>query len=165
MKSIILTGIGICSFTALSFAQQINGKILLNKNSKNTIELGSPDAVELYAQLRANEMPVNFIFEGTQLPKTTSGKEVALIQFRTTIKYNGKEIASMKRSPIPFFPGDMFMPVETFDIIPILVLNTDKRTAQDKSRLAPGKYEVILEAIPIDTKGAIKPATLVFEVR
>lgn len=166
MKSIIITFVSLCTFfSSPSHAQQINGKILLNKSSKITIELKTSETVGLYAQLRGNEVPINFIFEGSQLPKTTSGEQVALVQFRTTIKHNGKEIASMKRSPMPFFPGDMFMPVETFDMIPLLVSNGNKRTTQTNGKLTPGKYEVIFEAIPIDAKGEIKPASLVFEVR
>lgn len=161
MKNGILIFASLFAFTSAGFAQQVNGEILLNQRSRNSIELKTPEAVGLYAQLREKEMAVNFIFKGSGLAKTKSGNDVALIWFRTTVKHNGKEIGSMKRSPMPFFPGDMLMPVETFDIISILVSGKN----QPNERLLPGKYEVIFEAAPVNAKGEIKPASLTFEVR
>ena len=81
--------------------------------------------------------------------------------FRATtilaVKKDGKTIGSIKRNPIPFFPGDMFMPVETFDFISILS-NIQTNTNDRISEIPKGNYEIILEAKPIGVKGNISSA-------
>lgn len=159
MKNIISLIICLFAFVVTSVAQEVQGKILLNERSENRIELKVSEPVGLYAQLREKAVAINFVFEGKGLSRTSSGQEVALIWFRTTVKHNGKEIGVGKRDPMPFFPGDMWMPVETFDIISILA------GGKANAKLSPGKYEVVLEAMPTGAKGEIKPASLFFEVR
>lgn len=64
---------------------------------------------------------------------------------------------------MPFFPGDMLMPVETFDFISLL--SDPRKNASDKvSEMEPAKYEVILEANPIHVKGQISSASFRFDI-
>ncbi|NJN50229.1 MAG: hypothetical protein HC798_03440 [Polaribacter sp.] len=97
------------------------------------------------------------MFTGSDLTPNTEKQEVVQFVFNTTVKRDGKVIGNSKRSPIPFFPGDMLIPVETFDFISILSnLNT---TTNDKiSEIPSGSYEIIIEAKAIGVKGAIAPA-------
>jgi len=60
---------------------------------------------------------------------------------------------------MPFFPGDMFIPVETFDFISMLsYLKENSDTTV--SEIPKGNYEIILEAKPVGVKGEISEAKL-----
>ena len=100
-----------------SFAQYVQGEIKVKEQSKLEISLKSNKAVNLFADFRENKFPIQFVFTGNSLPLNSDKKIVVSFVFTTTLKKDGKVIASSKRSPMPFFPGDMFMPVETFDFI------------------------------------------------
>lgn len=146
-------------------AQEINGKILINQLETYHIEFEGQEVVKLYAQLRVKDFSINFQFEGNNMPLTNDGKQVSLIQFNTIVKFNGREIANFKRNPMPFFPGSMFMPIETFELISLLTLGNDRKGSIANQKLQPGKYEVILEAKSLDATGNIKPSILKFEVK
>lgn len=165
MKNFIITILAICTYSTYSHAQEVKGKILINQNESTKIELKGQEVVNLYAQLRNPDIAIHFIFEGSKLATTTDGKQVSLIEFKTTIKHNGRVISTIKRQPMPFFPGSMFMPIETFDLISMLATSKDRKGAAANSKLAPGKYEVTFEANALDARGTIKPATLIFDVR
>ncbi len=59
---------------------------------------------------------------------------------------------------ILFFPGDMFMPVETFDFIPILFKNVKE------GQLPKGSsYDILLEVMPVGgVKGNKAQAFILF---
>jgi hypothetical protein len=69
-----------------------------------------------------------------------------------------------KRSPSPFFPGDMFMPVETFDFISILS-NIQTNSNEKVSEIPSGTYEIILEAKSLGIKGDIAPARFYLKIQ
>jgi len=144
-------------------AQEVKGKLTVSGDSKKELSLQSSEAVDLYAALRDQAYPIHFVLDGNSLPKTESGNPVAIIWFRTTLKRDGKVISKLDRAPMPFFPGNMFMPVETFDLISQLTTTTGK--ADPTSKMAPGSYEVILEAGPVGAKGSISAASMVFSVK
>ena len=93
----------------------------------------------------------------------TDKKEVVQFVFTTTIKKDGKVLGNMKRAPIPFFPGDMFMPIETFDIISMLS-NLQTNANGKVSEIPSGNYEIILEAKPSGVKGQISPIRMFLKV-
>lgn len=159
---LILSVFGLFLLTK-AHAQEVKGKLTVSGGTKKELALKSSDAVDLYAALRDQAYPIHFVLEGNSLPKTQSGNQVAIIWFRTTLKRDGKVISKLDRTPMPFFPGDMLMPVETFDLISQLTVANGK--ADPTSRIPSGNYEVTLEAGPVGAKGSISAASLVFSVK
>lgn len=140
-------------------AQSISGAIKIKEQSKIEIQAKSNKVVSLYAAFRENQYPILFSFKGSDLPYNSDKQQVVNIQFITTIKKDGKVIASIPRKPIPFFPGNMFMPVETFDFVSIL--SSIQKNSLDKiSEIPAGNYEIVLEAKTLDVKGEISPLSL-----
>ena len=162
MKKIIFIAIiGLCGFFAN--AQLVQGEMLLGEQSKTEIKLKNNKAVNLYAAFREGNYPVHFIFSTDAVPLNSDKKEVVQFVFTTTVKRDGKIIGNVKRNPIPFFPGDMFMPVETFDFISILS-NLQTNSEDRISEIPKGNYEILLEAKPINMKGEIASARLFLKI-
>jgi hypothetical protein len=162
MKTSILTVL-ILLFYTFSHAQLVQGELKINDKNKTEINLKSNKIVNLYADFREKTHQINFVFTGIDLPQNNEKQEVIQFVFNTTIKKDGKILGSMKRSPTPFFPGDMLMPVETFDLISILS-NIQTNTNDKVSEIPKGNYEVILEAKPIGVKGEIKAGIIWFKI-
>lgn len=161
MKKIMI--ILICVFGIKSQAQLIQGEIKINEQSKTEISLKSNKIVNLYANFREQKHKINFVFTGTNLALNEEKQEVVQFVFNTIVKKNGKIIGNLKRNPIPFFPGDMLMPVETFDFISIL--SNIQTNSNDKiSEISSGNYEIILEAKALGIKGEIAPARFFLKI-
>lgn len=161
MKKIMITVLLV--FAVKSQAQLVQGEIKINEQSKAEITLKSNKIVNLYADFREKKHQINFVFTGVDITPNSDKKEVVQFVFSTTVKKDGKTIGSMKRAPIPFFPGDMFMPVETFDFISILS-NLQTNTSDKVSEIPKGNYEVILEAKPLGVKGEISSLRMYLKV-
>lgn len=155
MKNTIL--ILLLVFGIKSQAQLVQGELKINNQSKAELTIKSNKAVNLYADFRENKYKINFVFTGTDIPLNADKKEVVQFVFNTIIKKDGKVIGSMKRAPIPFFPGDMFMPVETFDFISMLS-NLQTNGNEAISEIPSGSYEISIEAKALGVKGEIIPA-------
>ncbi|KIX21559.1 hypothetical protein SY27_07620 [Flavobacterium sp. 316] len=155
MKKTIL--ILLLVFAIKSQAQLVQGELKINNQAKVELIIKGNKAVNLYADFRENKYKINFIFTGTDIPLNSDKKEVVQFVFNTTIKKDGKVLGSMKRTPIPFFPGDMLMPVETFDFISMLA-NLQTNSNEKVSEIQSGNYEIILEAKGLGVKGEITPA-------
>lgn len=162
MKKRILTAI-ICCFTSISFAQLVQGELKVKEQSKLELTVQSNKAVNLYADFRENKYPIQFAFTGNSIPINSDKKVVVQFVFTTIVKKDGKVVGTTKRNPIPFFPGDMFMPVETFDFISILS-NLQNNSEDNISEIPKGNYEILLEAKPINMKGEIASARLFFKI-
>lgn len=160
-KIILITIIALCSL--VSKAQLVQGEMLLGEQSKTEIKLKNNKAVNLFADFRDGKYPIHFIFSTNAIPLNSDKKEVVQFVFTTTVKRDGKIIGTTKRNPIPFFPGDMLMPVETFDFISLLS-NIQTNTLETVSEIPKGNYEIILEAKPIGVKGEIKSAKIFIKV-
>lgn len=145
-------------------AQSVKGEILISEKSNTEIKLGTNKAVDLYATFREQKIPILFRFKGTDIPLNEEKKEVVEFVFTTILKKDGKVIKKQKREPMPFFPGDMLMPVETFDFISLLSDN-GKNSRDNVSKMEPGKYEIILEVKPVNIKGQISPASFRFAIK
>ncbi|MFN4198372.1 MAG: hypothetical protein ACK4FS_05015 [Flavobacterium sp.] len=148
----------------LTLAQTIEGSLSINEKSSFTIELHSNKAVDLYAGFRNQKYPILFRLQGTDLIKNDQKQEVVLIAFKTTLRHNGNVIGQVERQPLPFFPGDMWMPVETFDVISLLTKMSDT-SPNVLTTLPKGSYEVIIEAQSLGIKGKIQPAVIYFFVK
>lgn len=162
MKKIFI--LVVCAFFAQNTqAQLVQGELKIDGNSKTEIAFKGNKAVNLYADFRENKHKINFIFTTTDIPLNSEKKEVVQFVFSTTIKKDGKLLGNMKRTPMPFFPGDMLMPVETFDFISML--SNLQTNADDKvSEIPSGNYEIILEAKPLGIKGEISPIRMILKV-
>jgi hypothetical protein len=141
----------------------VKGKLVCNDASKTQIEVTSQHPVEFYAQFKSEMHHIRLIFEGTGLQTSfNTGKEepYSLIEFTSIIFFNGKQIDLVKRKPFPFFPGDMLMPIETFDAIPSL-----QQFANKYGGLLPlGNYEIRLQAKSTDARGTITGALINFKL-
>jgi hypothetical protein len=137
----------------------VQGEMKINEQSKAEIMLKSNKIVNLYADFREKKHQINFVFKAIDFPQNSDKQEVVQFVFSTTVKKDGKVLGNFKRSPIPFFPGDMLMPVETFDFISILS-NIQTNSNETISEIPKGNYEVILEAKPVGVKGEIQSARI-----
>ncbi|CAL2091155.1 hypothetical protein [Tenacibaculum sp. 190524A05c] len=154
-------------------AQEINGGLLLNNNKEIMLSLESKSAVDLFKQFKVNTYKIGFNFKADGLKKNEEGEFVVFFDFMTVVKKDGRTIRKVRRHiPMPYFPGEMFLPAEAFDFIGVLSVTSwddmEKRTfvPQQKSGiLKSGKYEVQLSAIPRDVKGKIDPVTFGFVVK
>src|SRR5690606_13593132 len=135
MKKIITSAILFVAFNG--FAQLVQGEINIKKQSKMELNTKSNKAVNLLADFRENKYPIHFAFTTTDVPLNSDKKEVVQFVFSTTVKKDGKIIGSIKRSPMPFFPGDMLMPIEAFDIISVLS-NIQTNTPETVSEIPKG---------------------------
>ncbi len=145
-------------------AQLIQGELKINEQTKAEISLKSNKIVNLYAAFRAQKHKINFVFTGTDLPVNEEKQQVVQFVFNTIVKRDGKVLGNSKRSPIPFFPGDMLMPVETFDFISILS-NIQTNTNDKISEIPSGAYEIILEAKALGIKGNISSARFYLKIQ
>ncbi|MEO5910317.1 MAG: hypothetical protein ABIP95_05480 [Pelobium sp.] len=148
--------------TADAKAQSILGSIKVKEQSKLEIIAENNNVINLYAAFRENKYPILFSFNASDIPLNSDKKEVVMIQFFTTLKKDGKVIGTIERSPMPFFPGDMFMPVECFDFIPMLS-NTQDNKLGKISEIPKGTYQITLEAIGSGVKSAISPVNMLIK--
>ncbi len=161
MRKLFLIAFVLCAFQIQ--AQLVQGGLKIKEQSKVELEIKGNKAVNLYAAFRENNYPIHFIFTGIDIPVNSDKKEVVQFVFTTTVKKDGKVIGNMKRAPIPFFPGDMLMPVETFDFISIL--SNIKTNGNDSiSEIPKGNYEILIDAKPLGIKGEISGLRLFLKV-
>jgi hypothetical protein len=162
MKKIVFV-IAITFFAIQSQAQLVQGELKIKEQSKIEIEIKGNKAVNLYAAFRDNNYPIHFIFTGIDIPQNSDKKDVVQFVFSSTIKKDGKVLGNIKRTPIPFFPGDMLMPVETFDFISMLS-NLQTNPNDKVSEIPSGNYEITLEAKPLGVKGTISSVRLFLKI-
>lgn len=146
-------------FAKQNMAQSVSGTIKIKEQQKIEIAAKSNNVVDLYAAFRENNYPILFSFKAADIPLNADKKEVVMIQFFTTVKKDGKVIGTIERSPMPFFPGDMLMPVECFDFIAILS-NIQTNDLGKISEIPKGTYQVTLEAIAGGVKSNISPLNM-----
>ncbi|MCX2743227.1 hypothetical protein OO013_05085 [Mangrovivirga sp. M17] len=169
MKKLIITML-IISAQAI-IAQNVKGKITINGDNKTEIDLESPYVVTLFKSFRDGKNKIIFFYEGADYAKPEEevlpGKpKFDFFKFKTTVKHNGKTINSSEREPMPYIPGGMFLAPETFSFVPVLgrYLQDGLAYQNNTGRLAPGQYEIILEAIPVESEGEISRGLIVFNV-
>lgn len=173
-NTVFKTVVGLlCLFSVQLQAQQIEGKLTLNNKEKTTLELVSKSAVQLFKEFKQNKYKIGFNFREEGFKKNLEGELVIFFDFKTVVKKDGKTIRRIKRHmPVPYFPGEMFLPAEAFDFISVLAVTSwddmEKRVFVPQEKLGimkSGKYEVELSAIPRDVEGEIAPVTFEFVVR
>ncbi len=167
MKKRVGLGIIALLVSFASFAQRAEGKITVNGASQQTLE-GRESIIHHFGDFKTGKHSLVFELKTSDFPKLEDGKEVAIVQFETIVKVGGKEISRKKSSPLPFFPGEMGMPLEAFEVVsPIFLnqygleksLNTNPKltvVAKPKTR-----YDVEIRASVLNGEGKIAPTYLV----
>lgn len=155
MKSFIYSIVFMLSmFGTTALGQSLSGKLTVEGWGKTTT-LKSQEPVALFKNFRDGKHKILFRF------KNISGNEgLVLFQMKTTITYNGKTIGSSSRNDWPWLPGDMYVPIEAFDLIPLL----QKAANKNQGTLAPGNYEIQLEMKPVKINSESINTTFSFNV-
>lgn len=145
-------------------AQTVDGKVSISGFPSNST-LSEATVVELFKSFRDGKYKINFSYKAENVNR----RGVVLFDMKTTVKFDGKIILQSTRGGWPWLPGDLFVPVEAFDLIPgiqkVGVMPIPKLTPdQMDSPLLKGKYEVTLEMISSSeaVKGSIQPLTFTF---
>ncbi|WP_124980243.1 hypothetical protein [Nonlabens xiamenensis] len=162
MKNII----PIITFLCISqmWAQKVDGRLSIDQLREIKIELKNANAVDLFKQFKEGKHQIVFTFKAEGLAIDNQKRQVALVEFETQVYKNGKLIGFRKRAPMPFFPGEMLEPVETFDIINLLMKAGTSSKSSYPGQLASGHYEIKILARTIDAVGEIAPASLVVHI-
>lgn len=142
-------------------AQTIDGRISISGFPVNgTVKEAT--VVDLFKSFREGTYKINFSFKADNVNR----RGVVLFDLKTTVKYNGKTILQSTRGGWPWLPGDMFVPIEAFDLIPGIqkaeALSAAKLTPEQLDTPIPkGKYEVTLEMVSSSeaVKSRIQPLT------
>jgi len=155
---LLVLGIAMLFIAAAASAQTIGGNIYLN-NFKSGATFQELTPVQLFKQFKDNKISLGFTLK--------SNSEIVLFDMKTTVKHKGAVINSSTRPGWPWLPGDLFVPAEAFDFIPMLQ-KLMARGTPTVTFLPAGEYEIIMQMVPSagqDVKGSIMPATLKFTVQ
>ncbi len=149
-------------------AQRIEGKLSVSGLQSDT-RIKQSTALDFFKAFREGSYKINFNYKANEVGK----RGLVVIDMKTTVKYNGKVISEATRKNWPWLPGDMFVPIEAFDLIPALQKFTfempiPKLNPKEADLPLPkGKYEVTLQMIvlkPGEDLGSIAPARFSFVV-
>ena len=162
MKALILfLAIGFVVATPIAYSQNISGNVSVSGFSKDgTIKEQS--AVELFKSFKENKYKIDFAFKVSG----PDSKGIILFDMKTTVKKNGKVIGTSTRPSWPWIPGDMFLPAEAFDFIPMLQKETTQKRSTRMKKIT-ASYEIILEmkvSPGQDVSGAIDPVAIFFKL-
>lgn len=128
-------------------AQTIEGGIKISGLPKDgKIKVNQP--VDLFKNFRDGLYKIQFSYNA----KDINHRNIVLFEVRTTITKDGVVISRTSRKNWPFLPGDMYMPIEFFDVIPALQGNVKRMPEPDiqiqEYNLPKGNYDIQLELIP-----------------
>lgn len=139
----------------------ISGKVSVSGFVKDGL-IKEQTPVELFKSFKENKYKIGFTFMwGTYPPQ-----QPVLFDMKTTVKKNGKVIGSSSRPGWPWIPGDMFLPAEAFDFIPMLQKDKGRKIRGSKMKTLTGSYEIILEmnvSAGQDISGSIEPVKILFK--
>jgi len=147
-------------------AQTVDGKVTISGFPTGST-LKEATVVDLFKSFRDGNYKINFSCKADNVNK----RGVVLFDLKTTVKLNGQTVLQSTRGSWPWLPGDMFVPIEAFDLIPGIqkagIMPIPKLTPEQlDSPLPKGKYEVTLEMVSSSeaVKGRIQPLTFSFTV-
>ena len=147
-------------------AQTVDGKVSISGFPTGST-LKEKTVVDLFKSFRDGNYKINFSFKTDNVNK----RGVVIFDLKTTLKIDGKTVLQSTRGGWPWLPGDIFVPIEAFDLIPgiqkVGVMPIPKLAPdQMDSPLPKGKYEVTLEMVSSSeaVKGRIQPLTFSFNV-
>lgn len=147
-------------------AQTVEGKVSISGFPSNST-LSEATVVDLFKSFRDGKYKINFSYKADNVNR----RGVVLFNLKTTVKLDGKIILQSTRDGWPWLPGDLFVPIEAFDLIPgiqkVGIMPIPKLAPdQMDSPLPKGKYDVTLEMVSSSetVKGRIQPLTFSFNV-
>ncbi|MFD2588895.1 hypothetical protein ACFSQJ_18360 [Croceitalea marina] len=154
-------------------AQSVSGKLTLNEKSKTELKLETNSAVQLFKEFKTGKYQLKFSFDGKELPNNIYKEKIIFFEFITSIKKDGKLVKNViRKQPIPYFPGEMFLPAEAFDFIGVLAGADEEASAtvvpalnELLGTMPKGNYTVELSVKPLGVKGEIKPVEFSFLLR
>jgi len=160
MKNSILILVLIVSVLSVN-AQSVKGALTLNGKSETKLKLESNSAVQLFKEFKTGKYQLKFTFDSREIPKNEYKETIVFFEFITSIKKDGKLVKNViRKQPIPYFPGEMFIPAEAFDFIGVLASMYKQR---GQGGIMPkGEYLVQLVVKPIDYKGEVRPLAFSF---
>jgi hypothetical protein len=147
-------------------AQTVDGKVAISGFPTGST-LKEITVVDLFKSFRDGKYKINFSYKADNVNR----RGVVLFDMKTTVKLDGKTILQSTRDGWPWLPGDLYVPIEAFDLIPgiqkVGIMPIPKLAPdQMDSPLPKGKYEVTLEMVSSSeaVKGRIQPLTFSFNV-
>lgn len=150
-----ITGI-LCMMVVLSatavFGQRIEGKMAVTGFPRDGV-IKEVVPVDLFKSFKEGNYKINFSYKADGM----GSRGIVLFDMKTTVKRDGKTIHTSTRKGWPWLPGDMYVPIEAFDVIPALqkhVGDMPVSSLQDPKAERPlpiGKYEIMLEMVPVAT--------------
>ncbi|MBD0779279.1 hypothetical protein HPE56_15875 [Maribacter sp. ANRC-HE7] len=162
LKKSTLVLIAFMLTTTFSFSQSVEGKLAIKESAKGrTIKQKTP--VALFKAFKDGEYNIHFNFRTSDV----KSDQIILFDMKTIVKYNGKTISETSRDGWPWIPGDMFVPIEAFDAIPVLQKFTSNEGAKSLPLKGARSFEIILQLVPSKgqkVKGSISPASMKFTI-
>jgi hypothetical protein len=146
---------------SLSFSQSFEGRLSIKGLTRGYI-LKQKTPIDLFKAFKEGVYSINFNFKSTNV----ASEGIVLFDMKTTVKHNGKTISETSRKGWPWIPGDMFVPIEAFDVIPAWQKYLEKGMPTDIPY--KGDYEITLQFVPSEgqkVKGSISPATMKFTIK
>lgn len=162
MRKLILFLVVLIAFGNPSvYSQSVSGKVAVTGFSKDgTVKEQTP--VELFKSFKENKYKIGFSYKADGI----ENKGLVLFDMKTTVKKNSKIIGSSNRPSWPWLPGDMYVPAEAFDFIPMLQKDGGRISRNSKAGTLTGSYEIILEmniSSGQEIKGTVAPATILLK--
>ena len=141
-------------------AQNVEGSLSINGFPRDG-KIKEAVPVDIFKSFKMEKYKIKFNYQASK----DIERGIVLFDMKTTIKKDGKTIASTTRKNWPWIPGDMLVPIEAFDLIPSLQNMVNEKSKNPSNPLPKGKYEVILEMKPRgNVRGGIKPLNFNFIV-
>ena len=154
-------------FSSEFFAQSVNGQVSISGFPKSA-SLEEITGVDLFKSFKQDKYKINFSYKADNVNK----RGVVLFDMKTTVKLNGKTIHQSTRGGWPWLPGDMYVPIEAFDLIPgiqkVGIMPIPKLSPKRMDMALPkGDYDITLEMVSSSegVKGEIKPLKFSFSVK
>ncbi|WP_144607155.1 hypothetical protein [Algoriphagus algorifonticola] len=147
-------------------AQSLEGRIRVEGFSSGQV-LKEAVPVDLFKSFKENKYKIMFSYKADQVGK----RGIVLFDMKTTLIKDGKTIHHSSRGNWPWLPGDTYVPIEAFDLIPALQNEVYEMPVPRldwpklDSNLPKGKYTVRLEMVPVgEIRGSISPAEFSFRI-
>lgn len=147
-------------------AQSLEGRIRVEGFSSGQV-LKESVPVDLFKSFKENKFKILFSYKADQVGK----RGIVLFDMKTTLIKDGKTIHHSSRENWPWLPGDMYVPIEAFDLIPALqkIAAPDLGSRLDYNKLdgdlGSGTYQIKFEMVPVgEIRGRISPAEFSFRI-
>ncbi|MHA7129507.1 hypothetical protein [Algoriphagus namhaensis] len=148
------------------FSQSLDGRVQIEGfPSGQTLRESIP--VDLFKSFKEDKYKIKFSYKASQVGK----RGLVLFDMKTTVMRDGKTIHESSRKNWPWLPGDMYVPIEAFDLIPALQNEVYEMPVPRldfpklDTNLPKGNYSIRLEMIPVgEIKGRVAPAEFSFRI-